>query len=817
MSNTELKKLNVADLESIILCEPVTRRGREHFDEIRINTGIDLQSKISIEEFYRDMYIVPKYNENLFPLSENGNEDLYYPYDILEDHFRECKDKLEKFNTKFLSNAELASLLILTGVAGNGKSIEINRKIRKLTSNDSIPDSSKYFFYDLEESSSQYLRGGVIFDAPDDPDNKDNKVLWLFCISLLLGFYDGLVIKNAKDVNEIASKYVSYFVNNGINNGEKEKILFNCVGKYNVDNINTGKALSNAMIDLIDKDKNDPKISIKNILSATIKFIYCITPGNKNYIVFDNIEQYIKLNSRNIPIPNAFLLNIYEILDDINGNSHNNFKLINSGEFGKAFKLILVLRRNTGHNLNGFAHFSAKVIENGKDYTGHFDIWRIWEKKKEHIWEKYLKNRYDPVQSKCVIDILTGMMKDNPSMGPIGISYQARIAPLMNMGIRRNAGTQAYTAISVYEILNPPYPSYIDYLTFCKLLEKTSTNKYMYRMALLEIHHKWMIMSPFSKIRFERLLLGTPSNERKDSDFKDSSNNFIKIKTVHIDEAQQYSITYVRRILAYLSHFPNPYDSTTFEVKPLYDVMNILFTNPDNKLMTPKKQPSANETIDFIPLATVLIALGDTLHKETKGAPMIILDVDDKRMQHENPEEQLAVILKEIWGGGENESNADGRYKSSKFGARITDAGRAFLEDVQPSFSFFAALYCSEEVPLFFLKDIVRIKFVIKRVYDNANKLCEIYKTQATNFCADSKLDCAGMQYLPEKNNKCITFIKRVKTLHIAHLKLYKEFLTDNSKIIGFDSTKLLTADGKDYIAEYINKYNEWSEDIKCF
>ena len=819
MSNIELKKLSVKTLENIILCEPITRRGKDHFDMLEHDTGIDFQHKISIENFYDDMYIFPKYDDKCdskdYPPIDY-DENLHCPYSVSEERFAIRKSNLTEFNKKFANNSENTSLLIITGVAGNGKSIEINRKIRNLKGDNYIPKDSNYIYYDLEEAASAYTRGNGQFIAPDA-----RNVLWLFCISLLYGFHDGLIKKYKEKCQQIAQNYQDFFVNMGINATLKNKALFECIGEYD-DSSEKKASLFEAMTALIDEQK--PDTSIKNILSATMDFMYCIEPKNKNYIVFDNIEQYIKLNYRNIPIRNKSLLDIYNLLDELINNEKMKYKEIGNGEFGKAFKVLLVMRRNTGHNFNGYAHFAAMVKENGNDYTGHFDIWRIWEKKKEHIWEKYLKNKYESVQSKQIIDILDGIMNDNPSQDNIiGKSYQAKIAPLMNMGIRRNAGTQAYTVMRVFNILDDPYPSYITHSIFEALLQTKRTDygyavsRYMYRVALLEMHHKWMIIAEESEERFNGLLLGKLDKNKKNSNQKDKEKKYIEIRDVSINKTQQYCITYVRRILAYLSHFP--YDAETYEVKSLYDIMYILFINPNNQNKAPKI--NENNEIDFLSLAKVLFSLGDMLHKETKGSPMIILDIADDSIDSENSEEEFAGILKKIWEGGREQSNANGQYNSSKFGARITDSGLMFLKDIQPSFSFFAALYCSEEVPLFFLKDIERIKFVIKTVYEEANKLCNMYEEVAVGFCDSTEVTLQQVfkPYLYKHNDEYCTFRERIKNYHIKHLIKYKDFLNKNSKILDFDdkTTKSLTAHGK-YIDKYIGKYNEWKKDItQCF
>ena len=156
--------------------------------------------------------------------------------------------------------------------------------------------------------------------------------------------------------------------------------------------------------------------------------------------------------------------------------------------------------------------------------------------------------------------------------------------------------------------------------------------------------------------------------------------------------------------------------------KSLFDLMAGIFLNPvehSDKILTRDDH--------FYPLAKVLLALGNMAHSATKAAPMIILSINDPRHNSTDPENDLAAILSEIWDAGEQESRgAESKYNCSDYGVRLTESGDVFLRDIQPSFSFFAALYCSEEIPLFFLTDSVRIKYVIKTVYTAAKCLCNL-------------------------------------------------------------------------------------------
>ena len=267
------QKLTAKFLEDIVLGEPITSRGKASLK------NIGFERSITIKDFYENekMYIVSKYDSSSpFYISQKSEDESWqYPYSVSSERFNENKENLENFNKKFTSDAEGESPLIITGPAGNGKSIEVNHKIIKLVEK-KCSHPSNYIYYDLEESSSTYKKE-ITFNAPIC-----NNTLWLFCISLLHKFYD-CVKDNVNRLKDITNNYKEYFIDK-YTVDDTEKKLFFCIEEYS-DSAEKVKNLSSAMINLI--DKNDAKQSIMNLLSVTMDLMYCIEPKNKNYIIFD--------------------------------------------------------------------------------------------------------------------------------------------------------------------------------------------------------------------------------------------------------------------------------------------------------------------------------------------------------------------------------------------------------------------------------------------------------------------------------------------------------------------------------------------------
>jgi hypothetical protein len=796
------EELNWEIIRDIIICDPVTSKGVKALNRLKLPKEFD------INYFYNEMCVPSTYHKDGAYCQTPDDEEGYllFPYSVDEELFNEKKEHLELFDKKLVGVVPHESPLIMYGTRGSGKSIEVNRKIRFPEENGN--NATNYILYDFDESCESFTYGETFY-VPDA-----NDVLWLFFMSLYIGFY-GLIEKHKEEVSSIKENHELFFANNLSSNGDEIE-LFSCIGELNSGGETNHRCKAVKLFRAINKqiDKNDAVASIKRILKMTMNFMYCVNPKCKNYIVFDNIEEFIKLNYCQIPIPEDKIIELYQSIKSLVGDSAKIYDKIKQDELWLTFKIILVCRRATKQFLTTHLQFAENFRDISCDYTGCIDIWRIWEQKKKHIWEAYLKSRFDPEQYTPVLWILEDIMNDTTEKRK-GTAYQKLILPLMNMGIRRNAHTQAHTVMDVWKIIRKNQTGlYIDYPTLQTLLDNHQTNRYMYRRALLEIHYKWMIMSKESSERFRRLMIGSVYPKPKKPYKKDTKGSYIGERKV--DESK--SSPFVQRVLSYLS---NHYDPTTktFQPRSLYELMRDLFVHPDNATNNPADNSWEKFKEHFLTLAKALNALGNMDYNETKSGPMVILEIHNELYNKSTePDRALEAILRKIWEAGEAESHDDGKFSRAKYNVRLTEAGNVFVSDVKPSFSFFAALYCSEEVPLFFLKDAKRIKIVIETVYNAAEGVCNAYELAASSFCgAQATLRQNGLKYLLMKGNNYLTFRQRVKDLHKNHLELYKTFVKNNAESLGLSNPDFLTDDDTDCISSHIAKYQNWEVDRECF
>ena len=135
--------------------------------------------------------------------------------------------------------------------------------------------------------------------------------------------------------------------------------------------------------------------------------MYCSDPNRKHYIVIDNIEQYIHLNSSKTQIYNSDISAINKTINSVIVNLANAFNRIERNLSWRAFKIIIVLRRTSLGLLDPILlQTPIKGYENRADFTGHFQVSDIWEKKKKYIWDNIVSKTFSSRENEKVINIV---------------------------------------------------------------------------------------------------------------------------------------------------------------------------------------------------------------------------------------------------------------------------------------------------------------------------------------------------------------------------------------------------------------------------
>ncbi len=798
MDNRELNEEAIAD---IVLCEPITRKGKQALKRLGLTTA-----EISISYFYDNIRVESKYDEDKVYKYDGSDKKydrncLYYQYTVDAIQFETIQDQLKRFNARFYSDGPNEYPLLMLGVAGNGKSIEINRRIYETGKKANVEYDSICF--DLENVFEKIVYGSTY-------QCKHKTPLWLFSITLLDGIMQ-YIQENSLRCPVILQNFYDKIVKKNLAD-EKQKTLFQNIGNYDIDDKEKETCLFRSLTALLDSE--DVIDNVKTLLETLMRIMYCLSPDKKHYIVIDNIEQYIKLNDDRIQIPNSDISKLYKAVKTVVSNMIHSFNRIEEDLGWRTFKIIILLRRTSLGLLDStLLHSPVKEEQNITDITGHFQVPDIWTSKKKYVWEDFLSSKFSCNKNNDIIKIANIIIKDGSEA--VGMDYQSIIAPLMSYGIRRNAKAQAHAVYSTYKLLTNSDKETINFVEFQNLMDAAGGDnphiRYMFRRALIEIQFKWSI-SNGKHDRWKKLNIGHPAEQ------KEYSENGKRFRIEKVEYNDDKCVTLMRRILTYLSKFPEEYNEFVegqktvvdmFSTRSLYDLVQGVLTNPKGEL--------DKSTKTLLQFSRVLIALSNMSNGDTKSAPYIILGVNDEDFHKNTDENILAEILNKILIAGHEQSLPGRKYSCSDFGARITDAGNSFLLDWQASFSLMASIHCFTIPSLFFLKDIISIKYVIKTVYNASCSLCKMYENEAESFCGE-QISLKQEVYLPKHKDEYFTFRQRVKELHTNHLLLYRDFIEKNYNIMDICERDMINI--KSYINSYIDKYSNWitgREAPKCF
>lgn len=802
----DCKRINEDTISDIILCEPITRKGIEALNKLGLTT-----TEISPSFFYEHLRVASKYDKDKEYeqkiLQDVDTNILYYQYTTNQIQFKELKDRYERFVARFFSDSPNEYPLLMLGVAGNGKSIEVNRHIHEIISGTTEYESDKVYL-DLEDTFTKKTYG-ITYECPG------NTSLWVFCIKLL-----DEIMKYIKSCHlsysEVLNNFNNIVVKENLANDELKRI-FQCIGNYQHGNQSSETKLFGALIGNL--SSGNPSKNIEVLLEILMWVMYCTAPNRKHYIIIDNIEQYIELNGNRIQIPNSDITKLYNSIKNVVANMISEFNRIRENLGWKAFKIIIVLRRTTLGLLDAeLLHAPVKAEQNITDITGYFQVPDIWREKKKYIWEEKLRSQFNDSENEKIIEIVEMIMNDG--VNAKGIDYQALIAPLMSYGIRRNAKAQAHAAYSMYEVLTNGNIQNINWDEYKRLMSAiggdNTSGRYMFRRALIEFQFKWAISSG-RQDRWRNLGIGHLTKEKL------TTYNGKRFMVENVEYYDKHYVTLMRRILVYLSYFPeeNRYSNGQYRSAADMFLTRTLFDLVQGVLVNPRGEDNITDN-DFLNFSRVHIALSDMSNGDTKSAPYVILSIADRKFHKNSSAFVLAKLLKKIWKAGPEKSRSDEEYNDRDYGVRITDSGNSFLLDWQASFSLIASLHCFTVPSLFFLKDINMIEYVIKTVYDAANELCQIYENEARSFCGTGvTLKTRRGKYLQKHNDQYVTFKQRVKELHINHLYLYRDFIEKNNNYMGISEKDRQNLTGSEGIVyRYIKKYSSWNtegEVPECF
>jgi len=800
------KTMDANKLTDLILCEPFTLKG--------INRVLDLGLGNRMTKAYvikNDVLISTFMATSQSEGSTKAKTTINSGYTTSSLRLKQLQEDYDRIDNQFKSSALAYAVLTLTGVVGNGKSVETYLRLYR---NGALTENGDYdcVIIDLERTTT-HVNCGKKYECPNE-----NSALWLFCTTLLEQVMN-YIEKNQNNCNKIATT----FLNNPIyrKTSQAQREVFMELEKIKSDS--GGKAFDGVfskvlkLLDSNEKSCNDldtAKNDIKELLEILVLLMYCNSPQRMQYILVDNIEQYIKLTEiKRIQILDNDIRELYGLLRECNNNICARIARTNCTPYDferSPVKIIFAIRRTSKRILGLDAltgdEFKAKTYY---DLTGHVQIFDVWDKKKYYIWNEGpnslgLKNEYDK-KSEDIVKILDWMMQDRPN-DRLGASYQKLIAALMSQGLRRNAKAQADTAIKIYEYLTEMTYT-ISFQTFEKLCSTLSATRYLLRKALMECQLKRMI-APREGTRWPEMNIGFVTNAKTTKKVTISGENCTLVMQ-NVNYFDKNHITMAWRILAclirhYGRHSESLHESypvEVFDAVPIVELMREVLISPHEDVY--KVDISKKPLLHF---ARTLYSLGNMAFRETEGAPFAIVmlkePIDD--------DEQFAKRLVNLW--WENYSHSHESMNKKEYTVRVTEAGYCFVFDWLASFSYAAALSCYTLPPLVLIKEPVIIKLVIDTVWRWAKDIGDSFFTETNNFikqnngCSENKLKKFGLQYEIEGKEKQVSFVMRLKELHTEYLKLYASHIQNvGVEILGSEEKR---DDILAYINEYISRYN---------
>ena len=804
--------LNEESLADLILCEPITKKGNRELERLGLS-----KNEISKKYFFENLHVSSQYKGDY--ISEGRDDDEGDEDDNKKaEEFQNIKDEYEDFRNRMTSNKQNQSPLFILGVAGNGKSIEVNNA---LYNHFEHGESVNQVYIDFEDSPSSKLTYVYEFPIPI----QDN-ILWIFCSKIMESIMEFINESENKCTLIRKTFFEDVF---SLRVTDKHKDLFEAIGDYRHTDRDSVKKVFKLLTGFVQSDSSDSvsKNEIINGMQSLIKILlwlmYCSDRKKMNYIIFDNIESYIFLNNNCIQILDDDIkdicLSIRFVTDNVirEFNSHMGGNQASDSLGWKRFKVILVARRTSLGIINEMVlHRPRLRMKNIVDLTGHFKLSDIWKNKKSFVWEKFLKEKFiasDP-QCESIIDLADFIII--VSRKAKGKSYQSLIAPLMSYGIRRNAYAQARAIFYMHKQLVKETGFSIRYSQF-DLLRKANMSyqaRFMVRRALIESHFRWSFTNKNSRERWESLGIGNLKyNKKGEIIFHTTKSSRIEFAPVSYKDPK--NITLMHRILSCLSNYP---DFSTGVSKPV-DLMfsTVSLYNLLNDVFIGQKEPHALTKQELKPFAHILISLCDMSNDETKGAPFAILGIKDNDFHKYPSAEKLAGILEKIYEAGEDESIDDGKYNAIDYGVRLTDAGYSFLSKWMASFSFIESLYCYPLPSLFYLNRYDEIEFVISKVYRSANYLRVVYENEALEFCNNTQKFFSGNYFFTD-NDRIVTYRDQMCREHINFLNQYKGYILENHNIIGINEEA--SASIKELVETHIGYYERWNNERRspvCF
>ena len=823
------KKATEKLVEKLLLCDPVTERGRDQL------YALGLQREITPEIFFSgtDSLWVKPADLAMLPL----DEELDYDTSPNQQRIYQIVTRRQGFDSRFQGliaegenrRIEKREFTLLMGVVGAGKSIELQRQIysnfngipysysqssfQNEFEKDMIPN---VVYIDLERVNVE-IPIGTGFRCQDSSNSLD--LFFTKLLATLINYIKFLYIYYHDSLKDIQKNLNDIFNNKDrqTTSVKRYEALLNEIFLYSQNNhgLETvfAQLLSAIKADALYEDpitgeKEDPKEArIRAVLRLLGIIMDGANPNKKKCIVVDNVEDYIKISGGSrIAISLDHASKIYGILSSFSEAIKDRY---NQAGITGSFHVVMALRRTTWDNLQSkFYGNQDAIFDDIFDLTGDVSLTELWNKKGYPIWEKYLKDQYDDLANNY-IDKVNELLNDDVQRN----SIQERFSRLMSHGLRRQGHSLSVTLYDMFFdrrfgiFLNKSASDYILRDSYNTLYDEAfshrSEARYLRRSSVVELYLMKQLASTGVNedanvgARWKGLNIGIIKKDQQDNNFS-RQDYYYAFNGYRRTEGSRFTYSLweynfkepgksnqlLRQVLSKLRQAQEAPRASKC-VAPLYEAVSLFDLISKT---TSAGDPDFQQ--ELLALSSLLLA-GARPDVVAEFSPLFLLqdgvDYDDMYTFRDK--------LNGAWKAGEAGSG-DGNhpYCRQKHGVRITEAGANFLHNIQPSFEYFSALFCNDFPPLLFIRSTELIAHVIGCVYRNAVRVC----TENKNSRDDTVL-------ISKENWE---YAEAIQVQHTRFLKHYRDFIENCGTEIGLSAGEI------NWIMlgvnSVIDNYNEW-------
>ena len=856
-------------IENILLCEPITFRGRSKLKALGIEnmiTPLDFWGAPAKQGLW-----VPQIDVESLEHTKPINDDIVINFP--ENHEKErIRIRRNDLNERFEGKRDVA-LIALKGVVGSGKSIEMHRQIfanyHTIPFQATVSDncSANAIIIDLERDV-QHVPGPTRSYVCPDPEQP----MFLFLTSALdtLIYYIWELFKKHQTALQKAGEMIDLFFYRDdapvrrVDEFERDfiKRLSKWANNEYKDNaVNIWSSFCQDIINHLKTSPSNDDYKIRNDLSYAeedIKFVfwmmfllsYCSFPNEKKAIIIDNIEDYIAVlkpgeqeYKDGVPVTNLQIRQIYRCLYQVKQKikeAFETYKAHISKSIMESVTIGMAIRRTTYTLLCPlFLGANAPLYDDIFDITGDLKIESIWQKKHATIWKDTVEKFFKP--DKNVTDYVSFVNEIimEGTRGSIGIPYPHRMMKMLSRGLRRVGHNMSTNLYNMYcDLCNEKASGKARYINIRQFKRIMMSQTYgaargMLRQALIEYYYMGQFYRTFNENdlvgkRWRLLNIGQLGNREVGSLFDNKGNRrnlepsarFHYNKVKYDDCAGETTRAYnsyrslLWRVLIPISKRLDTAESACIAPEYIEESIGSLLSD-----MYP-----VEPTIDELKKLSKVLIGASASEREGDYSPYILMQLDVHGItNHCEGSEAFAQYLLALWKiahgvpVGNKYENID--YENNTI--RISEGGADFLYQWLASYSLFSSLYCYNFAPLFFINSKELIFHILQCVYNNAEIQRDFYRNEAQRFARkcgfnvnDKKLP---EEFLLDVDGNKTTYDKYIRRLHLDYLSLYKNYIDQCYSQMDIEERDKYEIIGA--IDRITAKYNskDWSEQVICF